>query len=94
MYAIRSYYDKWKNHIFKIIYDSIAIPNENVDIKIKMEGDKVVSLDPWITPFDVTSYDINEIKLMYSDYRYLFDRITSYNVCYTKLLRDVMDEDE
>ncbi|MCY9660710.1 ATP-binding protein [Paenibacillus chondroitinus] len=67
------FFNRWKNHLFYIIYDSIAIPNNNVDINIKMEGDKEASLEPWITPFDVIAYDISDIKLMYSDYRYFSD---------------------
>lgn len=66
-------YQKWDSHIYKFLYDSIAIPNENVDIRVKMSSGKVEYFSPWLTPFDLTAYDPNEIKLMYSDYSYLND---------------------
>lgn len=66
-------YKKWDNHIYKLLYNSVAIPNEVVDIQVRMSSGRAEKFTSWLTPFDVTKYDSKEVKLLYSDYRYMSD---------------------
>ncbi len=66
-------FEKWDQHLYKFLYDSVGIPYEKVDVEIKMASGRREKLLPWTTPFDVAKFSRDDIDLLYSDYRYLND---------------------
>lgn len=66
-------FEKWDKHIYKILSNSIAIPNESIDVKIRMEQNRIEELLPWDLPFNLMDYSLDDVKLMYSEFRYFSD---------------------
>lgn len=63
----------WNTSIYKYIYSFLGIANESVDVQIRFNTYETVVLESWNTLFTFNDRDIEKIKLMYSDFRYLSD---------------------
>ena len=80
MYAIRSYY---------VHVDVITInPNYPVAVDIRAARWTAGSDPAFFRTGDIIHYDILSRKLVFQLVFPYYPRITSYNVCYTKLLRE------
>ena len=99
MYAIRSYYeiiDSKTSYGLNRVYDYSMGAGTSTKIYTyfrpwrKLFGDKVNAIRHVATPSVGFNYspDFSQNKFgFYDEIEYYDDRITSYNVCYTKLLR-------
>ena len=63
----------WDTNIYKYIYSFIGIPDKSVDVQIRFNDSEVQLLEAWNTLFVFEDREIEKIKLMYSDFRYLSD---------------------
>ena len=102
MYAIRSYYENSKIQILQILEsarDELRTLNNELQQVMKETAETVEKVDQLEINYrrsrirltevsrDFVRYNEEDIKQAYEKATQLQLRITSYNVCYTKLLR-------
>ncbi|OCT11475.1 hypothetical protein A8709_07345 [Paenibacillus pectinilyticus] len=66
-------YEKWNAHIYNLVNNSVAIPHENVDVSIAINGGTIEKIIPWGTPINLSMYPSKDVELVYESHRYLSD---------------------
>lgn len=66
-------YEKWDSHIYNLISSSLAIPKEDVDVLVAINNGTPEKVIPWGTPINLKDYPSEDLKLIYSEHRYLSD---------------------
>lgn len=64
-------YTQWDKHIYMILSKAIALPNEQVDIKVRLASNELEEILPWNTPINLTPAQYREFEdTTYNSTRY------------------------
>ena len=99
MYAIRSYYEYYQNEMLITTKEPKEdvfnyLETKNIENKITLNGHGIICETDGKQPAQAVleevingGFTVQEFKRLNATLEDVFIRITSYNVCYTKLLR-------
>lgn len=73
-------FEKWDNNLYKLLLDFISIVPPNINVKVQFSNEKKEELILWSDLFyiDKTEFSEQDLKLLYSNRRYINDGYNPY----------------